>query len=179
LTPTERVRIGVVGDEVLAPEVRRIHAELRSREIDDPSVSAAAIGCPTARYWQVTFLLVKTTCNFAVLLVRVGTTGEVHDLVALDAARARVHRVRPDRGQVVELERQDLPSFRQRAHLRAVLARVDVGEERLEPVRRRTSPAAQDDRDRRGRHLVGIDVHLIPNEPPTSLQITRTFASGM
>ncbi|MNC98341.1 hypothetical protein D3C83_162710 [compost metagenome] len=30
-----------------------------------PSVNATAIGWPTARYWQVTFLLVKTTFNFA------------------------------------------------------------------------------------------------------------------
>src|SRR2546428_13515064 len=30
-----------------------------------PSVSATAIGWPTARYWQVTFLLVNTTCIFA------------------------------------------------------------------------------------------------------------------
>ena len=30
-----------------------------------PSVSATAIGWPTARYWQVTFLLVNTTCMLA------------------------------------------------------------------------------------------------------------------
>ena len=30
-----------------------------------PSVKATAIGWPTARYWQVTFLLVKTTFSFA------------------------------------------------------------------------------------------------------------------
>ena len=30
-----------------------------------PSVSATAIGWPTARYWQVTFLFVNTTSSFA------------------------------------------------------------------------------------------------------------------
>ena len=127
-----------------------------------PSVSATAIGWPTARYWQVTFLLVNTTRSAgAVLLVPVRAAGQVDDLVPLDAARARVDGIGADRGQVVEIEREDLAGFRAREpHRRLVLARVDVGHERFQPVGDELHRPAQHDRKRRGRHLVGVDVDL-------------------
>src|SRR5207248_8239828 len=63
----------------------------------------------------------------AVLLVLVRTAGEVDHLVAFDAAGARIDRVRPDGGQVVEVEGEDFPAFRaSHANFDPVLARVNV-----------------------------------------------------
>ena len=96
-----------------------------------------------------------------VLLVLVGAAGEVDHLVAFDAAGARVDRVRADRGQVVQLERENFPCLcASQANACAMLARVDVREKRLEPVGEEFHRPAQHHRERRGRHLVGIHVHL-------------------
>ena len=65
----------------------------------------------------------------AVVLVAVRAAGQVDDLVALDAAGARKHRVRADAGQVVDLEGEDLAvGARRDARLDAVLAGMDVAE---------------------------------------------------
>ncbi len=53
------------------------------------------------------------------------------------------------------------PALRARQpQFRLVLARVDVGQERFEPVGDEFHRALQHHRERRGRHLVGVDVHL-------------------
>jgi hypothetical protein len=80
-------------------------------------------------FWNTTFSLRP------VLLVLVRPAGQVDDLVAFDAAGAREHAERADAGQVVDLEGQDLAGPRGRdARADAVLARMDVGDEALQPV---------------------------------------------
>src|SRR5256885_16843892 len=77
----------------------------------------------------------------AVLLVLVRTAGEVHHLVAFDAAGARIHGIRTDRGQVVEIEGQDLAGFRN-SHSYFCPVFPCVGRSGKTPAgRRRTSPA--------------------------------------
>ncbi len=158
----ERIGVRVVGDEVPAPEVRRVHAELRRGEIDDPLGERGGNRVADRAVLAGHVLVGEDDVQLrAVLPVRVRPAGQVDHLVALDPAGARVDRVRPDCGQVVEVEREDLPVLAAcEPHLRAVLARMNVGEEGLEPVGNELHRAAEDHRDRRGRHLVGIDVHL-------------------
>src|SRR5262245_66515606 len=71
----------------------------------------------------------------AIVRAGVGPAGEIDDLVRLDAGRARIDRVGPDAGEVVDLERRDGavvldPDLR----LYAVAGRRNVGEEALDAV---------------------------------------------
>src|SRR6266852_6430245 len=66
----------------------------------------------------------------AVLRMLIGSSGQVEDLVALDARRPREHRVRPDAGEVVDLEREHIAfAIHGEPRLHAVVAGVDVGGE--------------------------------------------------
>ncbi len=96
-----------------------------------------------------------------VVLVLVRPAGQVDDLVALDAAGAREHAEGADAGQVVDLEAEDLAVLRGRdARLDAVLARMDVGDEALQPVGDELDRPAQQQADRHGREVVGVGVDL-------------------
>ena len=158
----EGIGIGVVRDQVLPPELGGIHAELLRRQVDDALGERHRDRMADRAVLAGDVLVGEDDVHLrAVLLVPVGPAGEVHHLVALDAARARVDRVRADRGEIVQLKGQNFsrpgngnPDFR------SMLPRVNVGHERLEPVGDELHRPAQHDRERRGRHLVGIDVHL-------------------
>ncbi len=91
----------------------------------------------------------------------IGAADQVDDLVRLDAARARIHRVGPDARDVVDLEGGDraVPHDRRPA-LHRMVAGVDVADEALEPVGHELDRAAEHLRQRGGGHLVGVDVHL-------------------
>jgi hypothetical protein len=93
----------------------------------------------------------------------VGPGRGAQDLAALDHARPRVHREGPDGGQVVEPHREDRPVARDR-HLRGdpVVARVDVGLERLDAVGEELDRPAEHHRQGARRDLVGIGVDLEP-----------------
>src|SRR5437763_645588 len=70
-------------------------------------------------------------------IVRAGVRAahEVHDLVCFDARRARIDRVRPDAGQVVDLEYRDgAVALHADLCLDAMIARMNVGDEALEPI---------------------------------------------
>src|ERR1700674_4147928 len=83
---------------------------------------------------------------------------EIHDLVRLDPARARIDRVGTDAGEVVDLPRGDLAvagdaDFR----FYPVIAGVDVGDEALQAIGYELDRALEQLRQRHGRHLVGVD----------------------
>ena len=82
-------------------------------------------------------------------------------LPALDHARARIHRERPDRREIVEPHGDDRP-VAPHGDLRGdpVIARVDVGLERLDAVREELHRPAQHHRERARRDLVGERVDL-------------------
>ncbi len=97
----------------------------------------------------------------AVIRAGVRAADQIDDLVGLDAAGARIDRIGADAGQVVDLERGDGAVVRD-ADLRldAMVAGVDVGDEALEAVGDEFDRPLEQLRQRRRRHLVGIDVHL-------------------
>ena len=163
----EAVRVGVIRNQVAAPEFRRVDAELLRGEIDD------ALGdCHSDRMADAAILAGDVLVGEhhvhlrAVLLVLIRAAGEVDHLVAFDAAGARIDRIGADGGEVPQVEREDLALFGARhAHARLVFARMDVGEEGLEPVGDELDRPAQHHRNRRGCHLVRVDVHLDAERP--------------
>ena len=98
-----------------------------------------------------------------VIVERVGPADHVDDLVGLDRAGPGIHRIRADAGQVVDLHRQDAAVLRHRdLGVDAVVAGVDVGEERFQPVGDELDRPLERDRKPHRRHLVGIGVDLDP-----------------
>ena len=71
----------------------------------------------------------------AIVLAGVGTADEIDDLVGLDRAGARIHRIGSDAGEIVDLERGDgAVALDADLALAAMIAGVDVGVETLDPV---------------------------------------------
>ena len=97
----------------------------------------------------------------AVIRTGVRAADQIDDLVRLDAARSRIDRIRSDAGQIVDLERGDRAVLLD-ADFRfdAMIARMNVGDEAFETVGDEFDRPLEEFRQRRRRHLVGIDVHL-------------------
>ena len=115
----------------------------------------------------------------AIVLRDVGAADQVDDLVRLDGAGARIHRIGTDAGEIVDLERDDRAvALDPDPALAAMVAGVNVGVEAFDPVGDKLDRPAQQFRQRVGRHFVGIGGPLMPKEPPTSLQTTRTCDSS-
>ena len=71
----------------------------------------------------------------AIILVGVGAADEIDDLVGLDRAGARIHRIGSDAGEIVDLERGDgAVALDADLALAAVIAGMDIGIETLDPV---------------------------------------------
>jgi hypothetical protein len=157
-----RVRIGIVGDQVSAAEFGGIDAEPIGGEIDDALRQCHRNGMADGPVLASHVLVREHGVHAgAILLVLVRPAGQVHDLVAFDAARARIDGVRTDRSEIVQVEGEDFAVLGAgEPQCRLVLARMDVGHERFQPVGDEFHRAPQHDRQRRGRHLVGIDVDL-------------------
>ena len=96
-------------------------------------------------------------------VVRTGVrpADQIDDLVGLDAARSRIDRIGSDAGQIVDLECGDRAvAFDADFCFDAMIARMDVGDETFETVGDEFNRPLQEFRQRRRRHLVGIDMHL-------------------
>ena len=158
--PCERMR--VVGDQVAPPDLQRVHADPHRGEIDQAFGDG---GCDRMadRAVLAHHVLVLEHDARARPIVRagVGPAHEVHHLVGLDARRARIDRIRPDAGQIIDREGRDR-AVALHADLRgdAVIARMDVGDEAFEPVGDELHRAPQQLRQRHRRHLVRVGVHL-------------------
>ena len=163
----EGVRIGAVGDQVFPAELRRIDAELLGREIDDALGEGDGDRMAHRAVLAGDVLVGEHHVHLRpVLLVLVRAAREIDHLVALDPAGAGIDRVRTDGGEIPEIEGENFtfPGARD-PDPRLVLAGVDVGEEGLEPVGDELDRAAQHHRNRRGRHFVGVHVHLDAEGP--------------
>ena len=128
--------IGVVGNEVPPPHLGGIDAQLRRRLVDHVlghrDGDWMSHGAVLAHHVLV---LEHHRPLGAVLLVLVRSSREIEDLVALDPGGAREHRVRPDAGEIVDLEgRHVAVAVDGELRLHAVVARVDVREEGLVAV---------------------------------------------
>ena len=155
-------RIGVVGDEIAPPDLDRVDADLRRGEIDqtlgDRGRDRVADGAVLA---HDVLVLENDAGAGAIVRAGVGPAGEIDDLVRLDAAGARIDRIGADAGQVVDRESGDgAVALDADPRLDPMVARVDVGDEALQPVGDEFDRPPEQLRQRRRRHLVGVDVHL-------------------
>ena len=97
----------------------------------------------------------------AIVLGHIGPADEIDDLIGLDRAGARIHRIGPDAREIVDLERRDgAVALDADLSLAAMVAGMNVGVEALDPVGDEFDRPPQQLRQRIGRHLVGIDVDL-------------------
>ena len=157
-----RAGIGVIGDEIAAADFHRIHADLHRRQIDQPFGHRAGDGMADgAILAHHVFILEHDAGPRAIILGRVGSADEIDDLVGLDRAGARIHRIGTDAGEIVDLERRDgAVALDADPALAAMVAGMDIGIETLDPVGDEFDRPAQQFRQRISRHLVGIDVNL-------------------
>src|SRR5271165_3536527 len=80
-------------------------------------------------------VLEHDTCPRAVVLRNIWSAHEVDDLVRLNRAGARIHRVRTDTGQIVDLKGGDRPvSLHADPPPAAMVAGMNVGVETFEPI---------------------------------------------
>ena len=96
LEPRGRVgRIGVVRDEVTAPDLDRIHADLAGREIHEPFGDRAGDRMADGPVLAHDVLVLEDdTGAGAVAAAGIGPADQVDDLVGLDGAGARIHGIR-------------------------------------------------------------------------------------
>jgi hypothetical protein len=131
-----RRRIFVVGQKIAPPDFGRIHADLRRRQFDQPlghgRGDRMADGAVLAHH---VFVLKHDAGASAVVRTGVRTADQIDDLVSLDPAGARIDRIRPDPGQIVDRESRDR-TVAPDADLGvdAMIAGVDVGDEAFQPV---------------------------------------------
>ncbi len=155
-------RIGVVGNEIAAAQLQRVHVDTCRRELDQALGDVGRDRMADRAVLAHHVLVLEHDAGVgAVVRAGVGTADEIDDLVRLDAAGARIDGVGADAGEIVDLESRD-GAVAGHADLRldAVVARMDVGDEALEAIGDELDRAAQQLRQRRRRHLVGIGVHL-------------------
>ena len=157
-----RAGVSVVGDQVPATDLDRVHADLFRGKIDQPLGDRAGDGMADGAILAGDVLVLEHDAGARPIVRRVvGAADQVDDLVGLDGAGARIHRIRPDASEIVDLETGDGAVLVDAdAALADVVAGVDVGVEALDPVGDELDRAPQQLGQRIGRHLVGVDVHL-------------------
>ena len=165
LEPQSRWRsagIGVIGNQIAAADFDRIHADFCSREIDQAFRHRAGNGMADGAILTHDVLVLEHDAGpGAIILRHIRAADEVDDLVRLDGAGARIHRIRTDAGQIVDLERRDRAiTLDADPALAAMIAGMNIGVETFDPVGDEFDRPAQQFRQRIGRHLVGIDVDL-------------------
>ena len=154
--------MGVVGDEVLAPDFQRVDADLGGGHLDQAfghrRRDRVADGAILAHHVLV---LEHDAGAGAVVRRGVGRADEVDHLVGLDAGGARIDRIGADAGEIVDLERGDgAVVLDADLRLDAMIARVNVGDEALDPVGDEFDRPLEQLRQRHRRHFVGVGVHL-------------------
>ena len=157
-------RVGIVRPQVPAAEIDRVHADRPGRGIDQPLGHRALDRMPDGAVLAHHVLVLKDDRRLrAVVVEHVGAAHQVDDLVGLDAARARIHRIGADAGQVVDLEREDGAVVPDRDPGRQpMIAGMDVGDEALHAVGDELDRSLEQDGEPDGRHFVGVGVHLDP-----------------
>jgi len=125
------------------------------------------MGWPTARVLaHYIFVLEHDAGAGAIVFRHIRAADEIDDLVRLDGAGARIHRIGTNAGEIVDLERGDRTvALDADPALAAMVAGVDVGVKTFDPVGDKLYRPAQQFRQRVGRHFVGIDVNLDAKGP--------------
>ena len=155
-------RISVVGNEIAPPQRNRVHADFRRGEIDKALGHRGRDRMADGAVLAHDVLVLKHHAGVgAVIRAGVRPADQIDHLVGLDAAGARIDRIGPDAGEIVDLERGDgAVVVDADLALDAMVAGVDVGDEAFQPVGDELYRPFQQFRERHRRHLVGIDMHL-------------------
>ena len=161
-------RIGVIGDDVSAPHLQRIDADLAGRQVDQPLRHRAGHRvADTAVLAGRRLVLEHDVEPGPVLLVAVRAAHEVDNLVALDRAGPRKHRIRSDARQVVDLEGEDFAGLRDGdPPLDPMVPGMDVADEGLKPVGDVLHRPPAQHRQRDSREIVRVGVHLDAERAP-------------
>ena len=81
------------------------------------------------------FVLEHDASPRAIIFCHIGPANQIDDLVRLDRAGARIHRIWTDAGEIVDLECRDRPvTLDPDPPLAAMVAGVNVGVEAFDPV---------------------------------------------
>ena len=131
-----RRRIGVVRNEVAPAELQRIHPDPGGGELDQ-AFGHRGRDRMADRTVLAHHVLVLEHDPRARPVVRAGVrpAHEIHDLVCFDAAGARVDRIGPDAGEVVDFPRRDgAVALYADAGVHPMVARMNVGDEAFQPV---------------------------------------------
>ena len=155
-------RICIIGKKIAPPDLGRIHADLRRGQLDQAFRHRGRDRMADGAVLAHDVLVLKNDAGAgAIIRAGVRAADEIDDLVGLDAAGARIDRIGPDAGQIVDLEGGDRAvALDADLRLDAMIAGVDVGDEAFEPVGDEFDRPLEQFRQRRRRHLVGIDMHL-------------------
>ena len=122
-------RIFVVGKQIAPAQLGRVHADLRRRKFDQAFGDRGRDRVADRAVLAHHVLVLKDDARAgAVVRARIGAADQAHDLIGLDAAGARIDRIGPDAGQVVDRESRDRAVvFDADLSLDAMIAGVDVG----------------------------------------------------
>ena len=155
-------RIGIVGKKIAPPQLRRIHADLERGLLDQAFGHRGRDRMADRAVLAHDILILEHDAGAgAIVRARVRAADQIDDLVGLDAAGARIDRIGPDAGEIVDLERGDRAVLLDAdLGFDAMVAGMNVGDEALQPVGDEFHRPLEQLRQRHGRHLVGIDVHL-------------------
>ena len=161
-------RVAVIGQQVAPAEFGRVHTQAARREIDQPLRHHAGHGVAHGAVLAGGRLVGEGHAQPRPIgRHAVPGAGDVHHLVALDRTGPRIDGIGPDAGEIIDRECEDGAIGRDRQlAIDGVFARVNVGGEGFQPVRHEFHRSAQQLRDRHGRHVIGIDMHLDAEGPP-------------
>ena len=155
-------RITVVRHQVLQAERDRVHAERFGGEIDEPFCDGRRDGVADGAVLAGRRLVLQHDRRLGAVVRKIIRPAEqVDDLIAFDGAGARINGIRADARQIIGIDREDLAiGIDRHACCDAVIARVDIAGEALQPVGDELRRAAEQFGDQNGCDLIRIDVHL-------------------
>ncbi len=154
--------ISAVGKQIAPAQLGRIHADLRRGKFDQAFRHRGRDRMADGAVLAHDILVLEYDAGAgAIIRAGVGAADQIDDLIGLDAAGARIDRIRPDAGQIVDLEGGDGAVLLDAdAGFDPMIAGVDVGDETFEAVGDEFDRPLQQLCQRHRRHFVGIDVHL-------------------
>ena len=162
-----RMRVHLGRDVVLAPDLHRVEAKPAGRMIHHCLHHRERDWMADGAVLAHRRLVLKDHAKArGIVAEAVDARRKADGLVVLDGAGPRIDGVGADAGQVVHPHAEDGPvSLDGQLGLHAVLTRVNIAHEGLEPVGGELDRPAEHHAERARRHLVRVDVDLDPEAP--------------
>jgi len=165
LEPTAGERdawVVVVRDQVAAAKLRGIEPARGRGPVDHALTDRGQHRVADASELRRQVLVLEHDATAGLIVFdRVGRPAQVDQHVELVDARAWIRRIGADIHGVLELEPDDPPEFVEPdARPDEMGPRMDIGDERFEPIGDELDRPGENARQRRGRHFVAIEVDL-------------------